>query len=282
MFADWIELLALASPRRSASRADIIRLISKQADIEHGIEADPDTGEGLEAEILESASFQLGDNVADELAFRAQTLDVSYPFELTMRAETWSIEVRPTTLEKPAARVYVFCLLISALRDRRLAGGAIIAEAKEDFTRLFQNVSYLAAIRLMGNSGMSFGSPRPDGSTFLEAIEEFITAFGIGEPRSQFLPSSMRKEKDEGVDVIAWRSFADGRPGQMLLLGQVASGHDWPDKPVAPAVGKFLDWFVTHPSRFYLPAIFIPFVQQSATIAAEPRSRMVSLSTDFV
>jgi hypothetical protein len=26
-------------------------------------------------------------------------------------------------------------------------------------------------------------------------------------------------------------------------------------------VGKFLDWFVTHPSRFYLPAIFIPFVQ---------------------
>jgi hypothetical protein len=278
MFADWIELLALTSSRNSASRADIVRLVTKQSDIDHGIEADPDTGEELESEILETGACVLADNVADELDFRSKALGVSYPFTINIRTETWSIELNPESLEEPAARVYIFCLLVSGVRDGRLVSGAISAVAKDDFAHLFQAVSYLAALQLMGNGGLSFGSPRPDGSKFLEAIQKFTASFGVGEPRTQFMPSSSHKEKDEGIDVIAWRSFADGRPGQVLLLGQVASGNDWLDKPVQTAVGRFLDWFVTHPAKFYLPAIFIPFVQHHKfepvrAVAYEPAVR---------
>lgn len=261
MFADWIELLALTSSRNSASRADIVRLVAKQSDRDHGIELDPDTGEELETEILESGPSVLADNVADELAFRAKALEGSYPFVLRVRTETWSVELSSAALETPARRIYIFCLLVSVLRDGRLISGPIKAEAKKDFAQLFQSIAYLAATQLMGNGGLSFGYPRADGTKFLEAIRQFTTSFGIGESRTNFFPSSSRKEKDEGIDVIAWRGFADGRPGRALLLGQVASGNDWLHKPVQTAVGRFFDWFVTHPSKFYLPAIFIPFVQ---------------------
>jgi hypothetical protein len=278
MFADWIELLALTSSRRVASRADIVRLVAKQSDGDHGVEEDPDTGEELETEILETQSSVLADNVVDELDFRAKALGESYPFVLSARTEAWKLELKAEALETATHRVYIFCLLVSTLRDGRLISKPIKDEAKEDFAQLFQTVAYLAATQLMGNGGLSFGSPRPDRSTFLEAIKQFTTSFGIGEPRSSFLASSSHKEKDEGIDVIAWRSFADGRPGQVLLLGQVASGNDWLDKPVHTAVGRFLDWFVTHPSKFYLPAIFIPFVQHHGfeplkSVAYEPAVR---------
>jgi len=278
MFADWMELLALTSSRSVSSRADIIQLVAKQSDSDHGVEADPDTGEELETEILESASSVLADNVLDELDFRAKSLGDSYPFVLNNRTETWKLELKSSALETVSNRIYIFCLLVSTLRDGRLTSKPIKDEAKEDFAQLFQTVAYLAAIQLMGNGGHSFGYPRPDRSTFLEAISQFTTSFGIGEPKTQHFPSSLRKEKDEGIDVIAWRSFADQRPGQLLLLGQVASGNNWLDKPVQKAVGRFLDWFITHPSRFYLPAIFIPFVQHHVfepvkSVAYEPAVR---------
>ena len=261
IFADWIELTALTSSKRSASRADVVRLIAKQSDQDHGLEQDVDTGEDLESEILESDSSTLADNVADELDFRAKTLKAFYPYVLRTRKETWSLELNWPSVETQACRIYVFCLLVSALRDGRLFTEPIKTSAKVDFTSLFQDVAYVAATQLMGNGGMSFGYPRPNGSKFLEAIGEFARSFGIGEARTQFLPASLHREKDEGIDVLAWKSFADRRPGQILLLGQVASGNDWQQKSVQQAVGKFFDWFVTHPSKFYLPAIFIPFVQ---------------------
>jgi len=271
-FADWIELLALTTGRGVGSRADIVRLLAKQSDTGHGTEPDPTSGEPLETEIIEGAASTLADNVADELDFRARTLGLPYPFALRIRTETWTLELNADALRAPAGRVYVFCLLVSALRDGRLASGPITEAAAEDFARLFQDIAFRAATQLMGNGGLSFGSPRPDGSKFLDAIRQFTDAYGIGEPRGTHLPSSSRKEKDEGIDVIAWRSFADGRPGQVLLLGQVASGNDWVNKPVLSAVGRFLDWFVTRPAQFFVPAIFIPFVQHHRfePVIAEP------------
>ena len=260
-FADWIELLALTTERGVGSRADVVRLLAKQSDTDHGTEVDSASGELMESEILEGGPTVLADNVADELDFRTQTLRDAYPFTIHSRTETWSLEVHPDRLNVPAARIYVFCLLISALRDGRLLSGPIQKAAAEDFTRLFQEIAYHAATQLMGNGGVSFGWPRPDGSKFLEAVHKFSQAYGIGEAKGMPLPSSSHKEKDEGIDVIAWRSFSDKRPGQLLLLGQVASGNDWVNKPVQTAVARFLDWFVTRPANYYVPAIFIPFVQ---------------------
>src|SRR5205823_1964522 len=106
----------------------------------------------------------------------------AYPFALRRRTETWSLELNAAALGAPAGRVYVFCLLVSALRDGRLTGSSITEAAAEDFTRLFQDVAFRAATQLMGNGGLSFGSPRPDGAKFLEAIRQFTDTYRIGEP----------------------------------------------------------------------------------------------------
>jgi hypothetical protein len=261
MFADWIELRALASSRGTASLADIARLDAKQAENSHGLINDPEVGEELEQEILEESVSTLSNSVVDEIAFRAETLGMAYPFDLRNRSESWTLGVVLEALQRPACQVYVFCLLVSGVRDGRLVLKDINAATGEDLTRLFQGVSFLSAKLLLGGDGVSFGWPRPDGSKFLDALHVFANSFGVGEARTQPLSSSSHKEKDEGIDIIAWREFSDKRAGKLLLLGQVASGNDWTQKPVPAAVVRFLDWFVTHPAKFYIPAIFIPFLQ---------------------
>ena len=61
------------------------------------------------------------------------------------------------------------------------------------------------------------------------------------------------------MDLIAWRDFADHRPGRLLLLGQAASGAGWEKKPVEPSA--FFNWFTETPAKNYVPALFIPFPQ---------------------
>ena len=69
------------------------------------------------------------------------------------------------------------------------------------------------------------------------------------------------KEKDAGIDVIAWRDFADARPGKIILFGQVASGKNWTAKSVKSDTPRFLSWFSVRPTEHFIPAIFIPFPQ---------------------
>lgn len=271
-FADWIELRALVSSRGVASRAEILRLEAKQAESSHGLVDDLDSGEELEREILEGDAAMLADAVADEITFRTQTLGHAYPFLLRTRSEGWTLEVIADAFGQLACQVYVFCLLVSAVRDGRLAEKDVQAAAGADFARLFQDLSYLSAVLLLEGDGVSFGWPRPDGSKYLDAIQNFAQAYGVGEARGRHLPSSSRKEKDEGIDIIAWREFSDRRAGKLLLLGQVASGNDWTTKSVQGAVDRFLDWFVTHPAKFYIPAIFIPFLQHHKFVSVKAES----------
>lgn len=64
--------------------------------------------------------------------------------------------------------------------------------------------------------------------------------------------------------MIAWRDFADTRPGKLVLFGQVASGNNWTAKSVKNDTPHFLSWFSEHPTKHYIPAIFIPFPQHHA------------------
>ena len=35
--------------------------------------------------------------------------------------------------------------------------------------------------------------------------------------------------KDGKLDIVVWRRFADGRPGQLIGFGQCKTGTSWPD-----------------------------------------------------
>ena len=83
----------------------------------------------------------------------------------------------------------------------------------------------------------------------------------LGKPSDNVPLWSNGQEKDAGIDVIAWNDFRDGRPGKLVMLGQVASGRDWTEKSVKNETDRFFDWFSQPPTKHFIPSIFIPFPQ---------------------
>lgn len=256
--ADWIEISSIVAAARSVGSAELRRLLSRELDDDHGVNLDPESGEPLDIETLEEESGFIEDSVVQELEFRRDVLGDAYPFELHSDRGTWRVSLRDG--EAPGRGVYLACLFISGMRDRRIPEATMRARSGVDPARVFQALADLAARRFLGE-GISFGWPRPDGTPFRDALRGFADQLGVGQPKDLPPASSQRREKDEGIDVIAWRSFADKRPGHLLMLGQVASGGNWRGKPVSSEIGTFLDWFHTRPAEHAVEAMFIPFPQ---------------------
>ena len=71
---------------------------------------------------------------------------------------------------------------------------------------------------------------------------------------------SPKVAKDEGIDLIAWKSNIDGRRGHMFLLGQCACGDNWLGKFDDANPDKIRKWF--HPMTLIFPPkklFFTPF-----------------------
>jgi hypothetical protein len=256
--ADWVELSSIVAPTGSTGTAELRRLLAREQEQEHERTTDPDTGEVLEEETLETAATTVEDAVVQELQYRAEILGESYPFELVGGSTSWRLVYRGR--EGDGRAIYLACLFISGMRDGRLKQAALQEETGVDPARLFQAISTVAASQYLGD-GVSFGWPRPDGSDFRDALNAFTAAVGVGGAKAIPPLASARREKDEGIDVIAWRSFPDRRPGHLILFGQVASGGNWKGKPVSSELGTFMDWFHTRPTDHPIEGMFIPFPQ---------------------
>jgi hypothetical protein len=229
----------------------------------HELEIDESTGERLEEEILEDARAASADVVLDELCSRASVLGEFYPFRIETRGQNWRlvhVEDCDEAEAKAARACYVFCLLTSAIRDRRIQGAGV-APLTLALPNHFQAIATAAAAGVLGGEVVSFGWPRPEGTAFMPALQSVAGMLGMGTPRDTAPLWSNGHEKDSGIDVIAWRDFADFQPGKLVLFGQVASGNNWTEKSVNSDTPRFLSWFSEHPTKHYIPAIFIPFPQ---------------------
>ena len=264
--ADWLEVMCLASSRGVATRGDVLGLYDLLGEDGHAVEREEETGENLEVEILEDARAGSADVVLDELAYRATILGQFYPFQIETRGQNWRIVQAPhvDNAKSVAARAcYTFCLLTSAIRDRCIQGAGI-GPIERALANHFQPIATAAAAGLLGGEVVSFGWPRKGGTAFLPALHDVAKRLRLGTPRNEAPLWSTNREKDAGIDVIAWRDFSDARPGKLILFGQVASGNNWTDKSVKSDTPNFLSWFSEHPSKHYIPAIFIPFPQHHA------------------
>ena len=261
--ADWLEVLALSRPRRAATHADLVSLRVLLDDADHAVEIDPETGEELETEILEEEHRKFADEVLDELEYRAGVLDTRYPFQIEGRDPDWGVRWALKTRDaeiKAARSAYLFCLLASAIRDHRIQGNNM-APLEKALPKVFQALATEAAAGVIGGESISFGWPRPNRSAFLPALRDACDKLGLGKVRQDVPLWSKGQQKDAGIDVIAWRDFADRRPGKPVLFGQVASGRDWTGKSVKNDTSNFLSWFSARPTEHFIPAIFIPFPQ---------------------
>ena len=261
-FADWVEVASLIQSRGAGS-GDLASLYGTTQDSEHDIEFDEATGEYLETEILEENQGMFTDQVLTEVEYRTEVLGSDYPFVIETAGNGWRVlpADEPADDQCAVARCcYVFCLLVSALRDRRIHGSRT-TELRKLMERLFQDVAVNAAAAIMCGDVISFGWPRPEGSGFRAALRGACRELGLGKPLQHLPAWSSGQEKDAGIDVIAWREFRDRRPGKLVMLGQVASGLDWPKKSVKNDTYRFFAWFSAPPTEHFVPAIFIPFPQ---------------------
>jgi hypothetical protein len=259
--ADWMELVTLGSSRGRTTKAALTNVF----DIEEDYAAEPasideESGETLDQAILEDERYQIITATFEELAYRAETLGAAYPF--TVDARRLLLErVTDNPITRPGHVVYVFCLLASAIREKKLQPADQVANSERGIAHAFQICACLAAGGYINGEVTSFGFPRATGDGFLPALRQAFERFGIGQVRSEVpdgLPESL---KDGGIDVIAWRDHPDKMPGKIYLLGQCASGQGWQGKSIVEYIDQLHgSWFTESPATFSLPAMFIPFI----------------------
>jgi hypothetical protein len=260
--ADWLELRTLMDSRGVSTRAVLLSVL----DILEDDAAEPDTvdvetGEVLDDAILESGRHQFVGITFEELQYRFQLLGDSYPFEVDLARQRLTRRTEEHAAH-PGQVVYLFCLLASAIRERRLQARTELSQAEQDIADAFQVCACLAAGGYLNGEVSSFGFPRATGTGFLAALRDTFSRFGVGRVRDNDaipdgLPTSL---KDGGIDVIAWRNHPDGMPGKLYLIGQCASGLQWREKSVVEYIRQLHgSWFTLRPAEYSTPAMFIPF-----------------------
>ena len=256
--ADWVELQTLLSARGVWTPGNLYGLLDFVEDeTADGPPIDEETGEVLDESILESQRNRAVDIVFDELQYRNRILGNSYPF--CLNTDNLQIERVSDFASVPGRIVYLFCLLVSAIREKKIDSPDLGKIDGSGIPGLFQICACLAAGGYVAGDVASFGFPRPTGQGFLAALGETYRKFGAGTVKAAIPPGFPSSPKDDGIDVIAWRDHPDRMPGKVYLLGQCASGNDWEGKSVLDRISQFHGWFSQPPATHCVPSMFIPF-----------------------
>ncbi len=219
------------------------------------------------------------DVVLREIRTRMRISGSSYPFAFSETGESLSLKEELSE----DCYIYLFCLIISHIKEGEVLSGRYTPPITNYVRDLFQVCATLAASGVVGGNAYSFGFPRPDRSNFLAALHNVFSAFGEGLAIDTVPRGAPPEVKDDGVDVIAWADRPDGMPGKIYLLGQVASGEDWPNKSILSKISAFHSvWFSNpRPASTPIPSMFMPFCIQPTTAGEAIEDRMLYLTHNF-
>lgn len=260
--ADWLELNAIAAARPGYGYAELIDALEIEDETANVIVEDE--SEQLEDEILQSKHDPFADDLLSELEWRALVLGGAYPFEIARVGPSWRLLFKPS--REPGSRlasaVYTASLLVSGLRYGFI-DDSIGSMFTPDVAEVFQILASLVARGILGGADTFWmGHPRPEHDGYGDALKRFLNDIGVGRIKSPYPPSQQGNNKDGGIDLIAWRKFNDRRPSPLVVYGQVASGKKWKDKSVELTLDShFHFWMTDRPVKYYVPAMYIPFVQ---------------------
>jgi hypothetical protein len=282
--ADWVELQALVpSTPSKVTSARLVRSVNiiddpvrdeEDEDREGDVELDDDLRG--DRGILNTVDENLSLRVYEELEFRSQALGENYPFDLGVAGQNWFLIRRERPFQTDdgfAHSFYIAALLITAIKYEYVT----IAEGHElrkAMPELMQVMAVLVAAEYINGDVHWMGWPRPDNTgKFLDALNRFIARIAVGRLISTNPAFDPAVVKDGSVDLIAWRSFNDGKAGKTVLYGQVASGKNWRSKPLHATMDPhFLGWFQNGPTKERLLSMFIPFMQHED---CKPRKNQV-------
>ncbi len=231
LLADWLEILALVSPDGNSSDGELESALRAGGMFENN--------EGIEIICLDT--FR-------ELEERSRAAREAYPFVVRNKV----LQLRRKWQTNPA---YVFCLCLSYL------GSGSATSGKAFPRRWFEHISRDAAFNYLGTGGdaVRFGSPRlppelPAG--FKDSINSICGLLNEG----QGFKGKVQSEKDDYVDIIAWKHFPDRLPGKIILFGNCASEREWhggKSRELYP--DNFCsEWMIDPPRCKIVKSLFIP------------------------
>jgi hypothetical protein len=260
--ADLLELTALLAKNR---RALVGELTS-------ALEIGQDEYENVDDvfQIRERAA----NGAATEIETRARQLDKAYPFSLDATGSTLTFNGS----DNWGSTLYILSLILSHLPSEHspILERAGLVPAEADIVKLrrwFQCCAAASVAAEIGGDAWTFGWPRPDGSAFLDKLKRIWLRLQDGDVRENQLPGTPSKAKDDEIDIIAARQSVDGLHGFPIILGQVASGHNWRSKPLRGHADHvfYPEWFSTIPASQTLVYHIIPFVIDPDMLRRETR-----------
>jgi hypothetical protein len=223
--ADWLELTAIQAANKNGSAGDLERELKR---------------------LGKSGTEELIGNTFTEIDRREKSAGKdAYPFE---RKDT-SIEMKAGNY--PA---YIFCLALSYCKWKTRKG------APENPWLLFEELArYTAKNYLCGDAiifGTSCRQKKSGEKRFVANINDLAKKLGEGEG---FKKQSTFSAKDSKLDLVAWKSFQDGRPSQIILFGQCAAGDNWTNKLTELIPEDFWDqWMAQAKVSSPLRSVFMP------------------------
>ena len=249
--ADFLELKAAFSENRQSLSQEIIDAMELAADEEYA---------DVDEEITRREDIATG--AVNRISIREQLLAEAYPFRIDDTGDVISFTGDPLDEGETA---YVVSLILSNLRSvSPLISAANQHPTPGDVRLLRRYFQYLATAAIAGEVGgpaWSFGFPRPDGSGFLNKLNEIWVTLRDGKVGAD--PSAPPDAKDDQIDIFAWREQKDGLPGFLLVAAQVATGANWKEKSIRGHVSFTFSkrWFHPEPVSIMVPYHVIPFAR---------------------
>jgi hypothetical protein len=219
---DFIEMQCLSSDDWNVSASDIIRIYNRQE------------GASTRDDDIEQVVYDALSDVEDRIKHVGLSREC-YPFDI---GNEGLIHFKPGD-ETRMWCIYLFLLFATQCdmkKNRRFSG--------EDAAHLFELLCAEVAKRLWGGSekderviayvfgtGRSAKDPQiPDNQVqkgFVATVDELCRNLGEGGVFKKKNNAPITA-KDGKLDIVVWRRFADGRPGQLIGFGQCKTGTHWP------------------------------------------------------
>ena len=262
VLVDWLELVAFFNEFRTARLDELDAAIEEQFEISDDDTLDDELDglggdEGGNIAKIDTEKERIRERVENEVDFRLNDCKGAYPFRLGSDAEELVIV---DDWQDERYTPYLTCLISTHLTKSNLFEFQVENDLVQRLrNRVFQVLSTFAMAGLAKGSAASIGWPRTDRAdiiTTLKRAEERGAGFATRESPGPYTPPNA---KDGGVDVIAWQ--VDERPPPILFyFAQVASGHNWPGKPVRTHSELFERNYMDDPHRGNVSyATLLPF-----------------------
>ncbi|GHV84107.1 hypothetical protein AGMMS50212_14470 [Spirochaetia bacterium] len=249
IMGDLLEFRALIAGSDGLDMMDI------QRDIDIEITDTEETGSGIEEDAAENAFIHIN----QVLQTRSERVgEDNYPFSLSENGSRFALKLEISS----SGYIYLFCLLLSHPKEDEVLTGDYLPVISDSERRLFQSCSTVAAAGLIAGNAISFGFPRPDGSSFYDKLREVYRLIGDGEVRDNPIAGSPKNVKDYEIDIIAWLRRNNAFVLEHYFLAQVASGMNWGDKALSTdTISEFHDLFFSDkPKMAPERGMFIPFI----------------------